>query len=166
MQGEILGRLPWSPPAGHHENERDENYLPSQADPPPVLPLTGVTGAGFADDSAVFPQDSQVGTGRPDGQEAGRADIGDRLGLQRGTGETGRKRNVSTLETLTPQELRIARLVATGSSNKDVAAQLFLSSRTVEYHLGKVFSKLGVASRVQLARAELEPSLAATTPSY
>jgi DNA-binding CsgD family transcriptional regulator len=76
------------------------------------------------------------------------------------TGETARKRNVSTLDTLTPQELRIARLVATGSSNKDVAAQLFLSSRTVEYHLGKVFTKLGVASRVELARAALDPSLA------
>jgi DNA-binding CsgD family transcriptional regulator len=76
------------------------------------------------------------------------------------TGETARKRNVSTLTTLTTQELRIARLVATGSSNKDVAAQLFLSSRTVEYHLGKVFTKLGVASRVELARAELEPSFA------
>jgi DNA-binding CsgD family transcriptional regulator len=76
------------------------------------------------------------------------------------TGETARKRNVSTLDMLTPQELRIARLVASGSSNKDVAAQLFLSSRTIEYHLGKVFTKLGVASRVELARAALEPSLA------
>ena len=76
------------------------------------------------------------------------------------TGETARKRDVSTLDTLTPQELRVARLVATGSSNKDVAAQLFLSRRTVEYHLGKVLTKLGVASRVELARAALEPSLA------
>jgi DNA-binding CsgD family transcriptional regulator len=78
----------------------------------------------------------------------------------RATGETARKRDVSTLDVLTPQELRVARLVAAGSSNKDVAAQLFLSSRTVEYHLGKVFTKLGVASRVELARAALEPSLA------
>jgi DNA-binding NarL/FixJ family response regulator len=76
------------------------------------------------------------------------------------TGETARKRDVSTFDVLTPQELRVARLVAAGSSNKDVAAQLFLSSRTVEYHLGKVFTKLGVASRVELARAALEPSLA------
>ena len=52
--------------------------------------------------------------------------------------------------------------MAAGSSSKDVAAQLFLSSRTVEYHLGKVFTKLGVASRVELARAALEPSLAGT----
>jgi DNA-binding CsgD family transcriptional regulator/tetratricopeptide (TPR) repeat protein len=80
-------------------------------------------------------------------------------GELRATGETARKRDVSTLETLTPQERRVARLVADGASNKDVAAQLFLSSRTVEYHLGKVFTKLGVASRVELARLPLEPTL-------
>jgi DNA-binding CsgD family transcriptional regulator len=77
----------------------------------------------------------------------------------RATGETARKRDETTLGTLTPQERRVARLVAEGASNKDVAAQLFLSSRTVEYHLGKVFSKLGVTSRVELARLPLEPAL-------
>lgn len=77
----------------------------------------------------------------------------------RATGETARKRDESTLGLLTPQERRVARLVAEGASNKDVAAQLFLSSRTVEYHLGKVFTKLGVASRVELARLPLEPAL-------
>jgi DNA-binding CsgD family transcriptional regulator len=91
--------------------------------------------------------------------------IGTRLWAQRArdelhaTGETVSKRDNSTLETLTPQERRVARLVADGASNKDVAAQLFLSSRTVEYHLGKVFTKLGVASRVELARLPLEPAL-------
>ena len=75
------------------------------------------------------------------------------------TGETARKRDISTLETLTPQERRVARLVADGASNKDAAAQLFLSSRTVEYHLGKVFTKLGVASRTELARLPLDPAL-------
>jgi DNA-binding CsgD family transcriptional regulator len=80
-------------------------------------------------------------------------------GELRASGETARKRDPSTLDTLTPQELRVARLVASGASNKDVAAQLFLSRRTVEYHLGKVFVKLGVASRAELARVGLEPGL-------
>ena len=79
----------------------------------------------------------------------------------RATGETARKRDLSSLDTLTPQERRVARLVAAGASNKDAAAQLFLSSRTVEYHLGKVFTKLGVASRVELARLPLDPVLTA-----
>jgi DNA-binding CsgD family transcriptional regulator len=71
------------------------------------------------------------------------------------TGITARKRDPSTLDALTPQELRIARLVAVGASNRDVAAQLFLSPKTVEYHLRKVFLKLGVSSRVELARQSL-----------
>jgi DNA-binding CsgD family transcriptional regulator len=70
----------------------------------------------------------------------------------RATGETARKRDPSTLADLTPQELQIARLVGEGHSNKDVAAQLFLSPRTVEYHLRKVFSKLGITSRAELIR--------------
>jgi DNA-binding CsgD family transcriptional regulator len=74
------------------------------------------------------------------------------------TGITARKRDPSTLDTLTPQELRIARLVGAGASNREVAAQLFLSPKTVEYHLRKVFLKLGVSSRVELARREFEPA--------
>jgi DNA-binding NarL/FixJ family response regulator len=70
----------------------------------------------------------------------------------RASGETARKRDPSTLAQLTPQELQIARLVAEGSSNKDVAAQLFLSPRTVEYHLRKVFMKLSISSRSDLIR--------------
>jgi DNA-binding CsgD family transcriptional regulator len=70
----------------------------------------------------------------------------------RATGETARKRDLSTIDELTPQELQIARLVAEGSSNKEVAAQLFLSPRTVEYHLRKVFTKLGISSRSELIK--------------
>jgi DNA-binding CsgD family transcriptional regulator len=71
------------------------------------------------------------------------------------TGITARKRDPSTLDTLTPQELRIAKLVAGGATNRDAANQLFLSPKTVEYHLRKVFLKLGVSSRVELASQPL-----------
>jgi DNA-binding CsgD family transcriptional regulator len=70
----------------------------------------------------------------------------------RASGETARKRDPSTIGQLTPQELQIARLVGEGASNKEVAIQLFLSPRTVEYHLRKVFMKLGIASRSELIR--------------
>jgi DNA-binding CsgD family transcriptional regulator len=70
----------------------------------------------------------------------------------RATGETARRRDPSTLDQLTPQELQIAGLVAAGMTNRQIAAQLFLSPRTIDYHLRKVFSKLGVASRTELVR--------------
>jgi DNA-binding CsgD family transcriptional regulator len=70
----------------------------------------------------------------------------------RATGETARKREPSTLTQLTPQQLQIVRLVAQGATNKEVAAQLFLSSRTVDYHLRNVFVKLGISSRAELIR--------------
>jgi len=73
------------------------------------------------------------------------------------TGITARKRDPSTLDTLTPQEMRIAKPVAGGTTNRDVASQLFLSPKTVEYHLRKVFQKLGVSSRVELANLRLAP---------
>ena len=70
----------------------------------------------------------------------------------RATGETARRRDVSTIDQLTPQELQIARLVGGGGRNREIAGQLFLSPKTVEYHLRKVFQKLGIASRTELAR--------------
>jgi DNA-binding CsgD family transcriptional regulator len=73
----------------------------------------------------------------------------------RASGETARRRDPSTLGDLTPQELQIARLVATGARNRDVAAQLFLSPRTIDYHLRKVFTKLGISSRAELAQMEI-----------
>ena len=54
---------------------------------------------------------------------------------------------------LTAQEAQIARLGADGLSNPEIASRLFLSPRTVQYHLGKIFTKLGITSRVQLSRA-------------
>jgi DNA-binding NarL/FixJ family response regulator len=57
---------------------------------------------------------------------------------------------------LTPQELQVARFVAEGLTTKDVAARLFLSPRTVEFHLHNVFSKLQISSRTELARIPLE----------
>jgi DNA-binding CsgD family transcriptional regulator len=69
------------------------------------------------------------------------------------TGETVRKRAADTSDELTPQEAQIAGLARAGLSNPEIAAQLFLSPRTVEYHLAKVFTKLNVSSRRQLRDA-------------
>ena len=68
------------------------------------------------------------------------------------TGERMRKRNVATRAELTAQEARIARLARDGVSNPEIATRLFISTRTVEYHLGKVFTKLDVSSRHELVR--------------
>lgn len=74
----------------------------------------------------------------------------------RATGESARSRRSSGTEQLTPQERHIAALVAEGASSKQVAAQLFLSPRTVDYHLRKVFTKTGISSRTQLRTLDLE----------
>jgi len=70
----------------------------------------------------------------------------------RATGERARPRTLGATVDLTPQEARVAGLAAEGQTNNQIAAQLFISPHTVEYHLTKVFAKLGVSSRTQLAR--------------
>jgi DNA-binding CsgD family transcriptional regulator len=66
------------------------------------------------------------------------------------TGETVRKRTADTLDELTPQEEQVAHLAADGQTNPEIGAQLFLSPRTIEWHLTKVFGKLGISSRKEL----------------
>jgi DNA-binding CsgD family transcriptional regulator len=69
------------------------------------------------------------------------------------TGERARKRTVETPGVLTPQEAYIVRLVRDGRTSPEIGAQLFLSVRTVEWHLRKAFTKLGISSRRDLPRA-------------
>jgi DNA-binding NarL/FixJ family response regulator len=73
------------------------------------------------------------------------------------TGESVRKRTPETRDDLTPQEEQIARLARDGLSNPEIGAQLFLSPRTVEWHLHNVFVKLGISSRRGLRRALSTP---------
>jgi DNA-binding NarL/FixJ family response regulator len=69
------------------------------------------------------------------------------------TGERVRRRTAETRDDLTAQERQIARLARDGLSNPEIGARLFLSPRTVEWHLHKVFTKLGIRSRHELSRA-------------
>jgi DNA-binding CsgD family transcriptional regulator len=69
------------------------------------------------------------------------------------TGETAQRRGVSALTGLTPQELQVARMLAGGRTTREAAAALFLSPKTVEYHLRHVYVKLGISSRPELATA-------------
>jgi DNA-binding CsgD family transcriptional regulator len=73
----------------------------------------------------------------------------------RASGETARRRDPSTRDQLTPQELHIAHLVSEGMTNREIGAQLFLSPRTIDSHLRKVFTKLEIASRADLVRMSL-----------
>jgi ATP/maltotriose-dependent transcriptional regulator MalT len=70
----------------------------------------------------------------------------------RATGETARKRTVETRAELTAQEALVARLAREGLSNPEIGTRLFISARTVKYHLGKVFANLDIGSRAQLDR--------------
>jgi DNA-binding CsgD family transcriptional regulator len=96
------------------------------------------------------------------------ADIFERLGARpwadraraelAATGETRRPRDPSTVDELTPQELQISLLLTAGKTTRETAAALFLSPKTVEYHLRHVYQKLGVNSRDQLARILASPA--------
>ena len=77
----------------------------------------------------------------------------------RATGETARRRDPSTLDRLTRQELQVVRLVAEGATNREAAAQLFVSPRTVDHHLRSVFRKLAIRSRAELVRLALDGGL-------
>jgi DNA-binding CsgD family transcriptional regulator/tetratricopeptide (TPR) repeat protein len=76
------------------------------------------------------------------------------------TGETVRKRTAGKVSELTAQEAHIARLAVAGRTNAEIGSQLFLSIRTVEWHLSKVYTKLGVGSRRELRRALASPGQA------
>jgi DNA-binding CsgD family transcriptional regulator len=90
-------------------------------------------------------------------QRLGTAPWADRAAAElRATGETARRRDPSSLSQLTPQELQIIRLVGEGGTNREIGAQLFLSRRTIDYHLRNVFVKLGVSSRAELIRLRLD----------
>ena len=81
------------------------------------------------------------------------------------TGESVRKRAPDTLDSLTPQEAQIARLAADGQTNPEIGARLFISPRTVEYHLRKVFPKLDISSRKELRTAlAITPDPGGVTP--
>jgi DNA-binding NarL/FixJ family response regulator len=79
------------------------------------------------------------------------------------TGATVRKRTVEAYDTLTPQEVQIARLVVEGLTNPEIGARLFISHHTVEWHLRNVFSKLGIRSRKQL-RGRLSSTVGTAEP--
>src|SRR5689334_10288825 len=94
----------------------------------------------------------------------GIATLAERAGRElQATGETLRKRTVGTPVELTAQEAQVARLARDGLSNPEIGASLFISARTAQYHLGKVFAKLGISSRCQLAHAL--PGAPATVPA-
>lgn len=85
-------------------------------------------------------------------ERLGAAPWADRAAAElRATGETAQRRSRTALDHLTPQELQVARMLAGGRTTREAAAGLFLSPKTVEYHLRNVYLKLGIRSRAELA---------------
>jgi DNA-binding NarL/FixJ family response regulator len=96
----------------------------------------------------------QLGSAYQIFDSAGAAAFAERARIElRATGRHARQHTLKTPDTLTTQEALIARLAGEGASNPEIAAQLFISPATVAYHLRKVFAKLGISSRSQLAPA-------------
>jgi DNA-binding NarL/FixJ family response regulator len=90
-------------------------------------------------------------------EELGAGPLAERAAQElRASGETARRRDVSTATELTPQERQVAALVRQGLSNRDAAAQLFVSPRTVDFHLRNIFAKTQVSSRAELAALRLD----------
>jgi DNA-binding NarL/FixJ family response regulator len=81
------------------------------------------------------------------------------------TGETLKRRDPTTIDELTPQELQIALLLAGGKMTREAAAALFLSPKTIEYHLRHVYQKLDIHSRQELAQALAADSTDTSTPA-
>jgi DNA-binding CsgD family transcriptional regulator len=96
----------------------------------------------------------QLSTAREMFTRLGMAAFAERAQVElRAAGELARGRVVASAGGLTPQELQIARLASEGASNTEIAARLFISASTVEYHLRKVFRKLGITTRVRIGHA-------------
>ena len=74
----------------------------------------------------------------------------------RASGQTARRRDAGTLDQLTAQERQIAQRVAEGHTNREIAGQLFLSPRTIDFHLRNIFRKVDITSRIQLAQLDLD----------
>ncbi|HUC13089.1 MAG TPA: AAA family ATPase [Acidimicrobiales bacterium] len=99
--------------------------------------------------------------------EFGMMGFADRAGAElRATGEPVQRREVDSRLGLTPQEARIATLAAQGSTNQAIAEQMFISAATVEYHLWKVYRKLGIKSRTQIANKLLHPDRRTRTAGF